>query len=396
MRLFHQTTRVAHVTLGLGVGGQEKLLLEFARHADQERFDLRFVSLGGRDTFSAALERCGCRVAHLDGPDGLSGSLVLRLARLLRRWQVDVVHTHEDRPLIHAVPAARLAGVRRIIHTRHGQSATLTRRQRALINLATRWVHRFVCVSHDSARLALAHGVHPRRVATIWNGIDLERYPYAGPCPAGPAVCVARLSPEKGVDTLVRATAVIVRREPAFRLEIAGEGICEADLRRLSAELGVQDHIAFLGHVDDVSGLLARASVFVLPSLSEGVALTILEAMARGLPVVATRVGGTVEAVAEGETGLLAPPSDPEALAAALLQVRADPARARALGRKGRERAEQHFDARQMVRAYEFLYGPQTRGRQFSISRPAYPRQPSCSSALQAAAFCHHVIGRCR
>lgn len=348
--------RVVHVTLGLEMGGQEKLLVEFARHADRRRFDLRFISLGQGGVLAADIEACGWPVLHLNVPSKFRPGLVLRLAGLLRRWQTDVVHSHEDRPLIHAAPAARLADVQTVIHTRHGQSPCLTRRQMTLINLAARCTDRFVGVSRDSARLTVQHGVSPKKVTTIWNGIDLDRYPYSGPCPEGPVVCVARLSPEKGIDMLIRAAALVVRENPAFILEIAGDGTCLSALRGLVDELDLANHVHFLGQVRDVSRLLARTSLFVLPSLSEGISLTILEAMARGLPVVTTRVGGNIEAVVEGETGLLVPPGDPGELAAAICRLQRDPEQGRALGRAGRARVEDHFDVRRMVAAYEALY----------------------------------------
>jgi glycosyltransferase involved in cell wall biosynthesis len=351
-----QPIRVAHITLGLEVGGQEKLLVEFARQADPRFFDLRFISLGGRGTLAGEIEQCGWPVTHLDAPQRLSGRIVPCLAHLFHRWHVSVVHTHEDRPLVYGVPAACLAGARAIIHTRHGQSPRLTRRQRGLVSLAARWLDRFVCVSHDSAKLTISHGISPRKVCTIWNGIDLDRYPSTGPCPGGPAVCVARLSPEKGIDTLIRAAGTVVRNDSTFQLEIAGDGACRTELTELIAALGLQQHVRLLGQVSDVSSLLARASLFVLPSLSEGVPLTILEAMARGLPVLATRVGGTAEAVIDGTTGVLVPPVDAAALGAALLRIRGEAGWARELGLAGRRRVEQNFDVRVMVGRYEALY----------------------------------------
>jgi glycosyltransferase involved in cell wall biosynthesis len=201
-------------------------------------------------------------------------------------------------------------------------------------------------------------------VTTIWNGIDVTGFAYAGPDPAGPAVLVARLAPEKDVETLLNATALAARERPDFRLEVAGDGPCRPALERAAADLGVAGRVRFLGEVRDVPALLARARLFALSSLTEGVSLTLLEAMSRGLPVAATRVGGNAEVVADGETGLLVPPGDPPALAAALLRLWADPAEAARLGRAGRRRVEAHFDVRGMVAAYEDLYRPcPARGR---------------------------------
>jgi glycosyltransferase involved in cell wall biosynthesis len=362
--------RVVHLTLGLDMGGQEQLLLEFARHADRAHFALHFVSLSTRGALADDLEALGWPVTALAVPPGLRPGLVLRLAGLFRRWQTDVVHTHDDRPLIYGAPAARLAAVSRVLHTRHGQAFWIKRRQTALVRVAAALADLFVCVSEDSARLTVRHGVAARRVVTIRNGIDLARFAYAGPAAGGPAVTVARLSPEKGIDHLVRAAALVVRQDPSFRLLVAGGGACLAALQELAGALGVGEQVRFLGQVRDIPGLLASAGLFVLPSLSEGVSLTLLEAMARGLPVVTTRVGGNPEVVAEGETGLLVPAQDPATLAAAILELRRDPERGRRMGLAGRERVERHFDVRRMVVAYEALYreGNGRRGAGFKTS----------------------------
>jgi glycosyltransferase involved in cell wall biosynthesis len=365
--------RVAHVTFGLDVGGLEKLLAEFARHADRERFDLHFVSLGHGGAVAEEVAAAGWPVTALGVPTGLRPGLAFRLARLLRRIHADVVHTHDDRPHLYGTLAGRLAGVRRIVHTRHGQGINLSRRQAALVHLAAGWVDRFVCVSHDSARLAILQGVPARKVCTVWNGIDLARFPCTGPRPEGPAVIVARLSPEKDHATLLRAAALAVRADSSFRLEVAGDGPCRTDLHRLAEELGLTGHVRFLGAVRDVPALLARAGLFVLSSLSEGVSLTLLEAMASGLPVVATRVGGNPEVVVEDETGLLVGPGDPDGLARGLLSLWQDPDRCRRLGGAGRARVERHFDVRGMVAAYERMY----RGSNKLYTSPSDPERRS-------------------
>lgn len=348
--------RVVHITPGLDMGGLEKLLVEFARHADRDRFALRFVALGNRGVLADDIEACGWPVVALGEPDGLRPGLALRLARLLRRCHADVVHTHDDRAHLYGTLAGRLARVSSIVHTRHGRSPQLSRRQTLLVNAAARWIDYFVCVSEDSARLAVDRGVRADKVRTVCNGIDVQRFAYKEPCADGPAVLVARMSPEKDIDTLLHATAHVVRCEPAFRVEIAGDGPCLPALRQATAELGLRDHVRFLGQVRDVAALLARARMFVLSSLSEGISLTLLEAMACGLPLVATHVGGNPEVIAEGDTGFLVPPQNPPALADALLRLWRDPALCVRLGESGRRRVEDQFDVRRMIADYEMLY----------------------------------------
>jgi glycosyltransferase involved in cell wall biosynthesis len=349
--------RIAHVTLGLDVGGQERLLVEFARHADRRRFELHFVSLTGRGRLAGDLEACGWPVTALEEPAGLRPGMILRLAHLFRQHRFDVVHTHDDKPLLYAAVAARLARVPHVLHTKHhGKIGQVRLRQAAVLNLAACLTDDFICVSEDSARDTIDHEAAARKVSTIWNGIDTTRFAYTGPCAGGPVVTVARLSPEKDIANLLQAAALVRRERPGFRLEIAGDGPCMTALRQLASDLALEQSVTFRGEVRDIRGLLARASLFVLPSLSEGISLTLLEAMARGLPVVATRVGGNPEVVAYGETGLLVPARDAAGLATAIRRIEEDPEAGRRMGVAGRRRVELHFDIRGMVARYEALY----------------------------------------
>lgn len=348
--------RVVHLVHGLGVGGMEKLLVEFARHADRGGFDLKFVSFGGRGALAGDIEAAGWPVVALDQPEGLRPGSVLRIAALLRNWQTDILHTHDPKTLIYGAPAARLAGVGRIVHTCHGNGLAPFPRAARLFRMASWLVGVMVCVSNDLARQMAEIGINPRKMQTVLNGIDTALFSFTGPKPGGCAVAVARLSPEKDIGTLIRAAAIIRATCPSFQLEIAGDGPLMADLRALARELGLEGQVRFLGQVGDVPAVLGRAGLFVLPSLREGISLTLLEAMARGLPVVATRVGGTPEVVGEGETGVLISPGSPEELAGAVLRVLLDPDGGRRMGEAARRRAEHHFDVRRMVAKYEEIY----------------------------------------
>jgi glycosyltransferase involved in cell wall biosynthesis len=354
--------RVVHITFGLDVGGQEKLLGEFARQADRDQFELRFVSLGSRGVLATDIEALGWPVTALAMESGLRPRLIMKLFTIFRRWRPDVTHTHDARALFYAGPAAWLSGVRRSIHTRHGKNFGSTPRQVAVGRQLARLVDRYVCVSDDVKAQCVAEGISPSRLLTIKNGIDLERFAYSGSVPGGPIVAVARLSPEKDVANLVRATAIAARQIPSLQVEVAGAGSCLEDLKHLAASLSIANRITFLGEVRDVTSVLARARMFVLPSRSEGIPLTTLEAMACGLPVVATRVGGLPEVVDHGVTGLLVPPGDPAALAEAVARLWNDPARRERMGSAGAQRALELFDIRRMVAQYQALYRGENSG----------------------------------
>ncbi|MFO0969784.1 MAG: glycosyltransferase [Gemmataceae bacterium] len=350
-------SRILHVSRSLDMGGQERLLVEFAKGADRTRFDLHFLSLTGRGPIAERIAEHGWPVTVLEQAEGLRPGLVLRLARFFSAGRFDVVHTHDDKPLLYSAPAARLARIPRFLHTHHhGPLPHISSRQLLLTRLASYATDRFVCVSRAAARYVLAQGVPRRRVAVLHNGIDLAAFPFHGPAEKGPALCVARLSPEKDIANLLRAAALLRPRLPDFHLEIAGAGPLRDELARLNTELGLADRVRFLGEVRDIPALLARARLFVLPSQTEGISLTILEAMARGLPVVATDVGGNPEVVVPAETGWLAPAADPPRLAEALAALWRDPDTGRRFGAAARRRVEERFDVRRMIRRYEELY----------------------------------------
>lgn len=334
----------------------ERLLVEFARRADRSVVEPLFVCLGRRGPIAADIEACGARVIALDLPSGVRPSAIVRLARLFREERVDVVHTHNTKPLLYAGPASRLAPVRGVVHTRHGQRHGATRRQTMLFRFAARCADRMVCVSKDVERLCRAEGIAAASLCTIPNGVDCDRFSTRGPLADAPAAYVGRLTPEKDLPTLIEAAAIAVRRRPTFRLSIAGHGPCAAELAALARIRGLEGHVRFVGDVRDVPAFLAESSLFVLPSRTEGMPLTVIEAMACGLPVVATRVGGTPEVVLDGETGTLVPAGNAPAMAEAMLALHGDHARATAMGERGRRRAREGFDVRSMVERYESLY----------------------------------------
>jgi glycosyltransferase involved in cell wall biosynthesis len=272
----------------------------------------------------------------------------------MRGWRPAIVHTHDNRAPFYAGPASRLIVARRprVVQSLHGRNAHASRREIQALRHFARLADRFFYVSDEVLQLSVEQGISRRRMRTVHNGIDTARFAYQGPCSGGPVVTVARLSPEKDLGNLVRAMALLARDRPGARAEIAGDGAFRGELEALAAELGVADRVTFLGESRDVPAVLARAALFALPSKSEGIPLTLLEAMARDLPAVAMRVGGIPEVVAEGQTGYLVSPSDPSALG----QVLDEPAQGQLRGRAGRQRVEQQFDVRRMVADYEATY----------------------------------------
>jgi glycosyltransferase involved in cell wall biosynthesis len=350
-----------------GPGGAENVVLRLAS-ALRERGDLAIVATLQPGWMTARAQALGLPVWIAPQRPGVDLRWVLRFAGRLRRERVELLHTHEFGMNAFGSAAALLARIPAVC-TIHGRHWVADRPRRAR---AYRWLRRLgvpvVAVSEDLAGfLVQGLGLPRARLEVVHNGIPLPaeippaertarrssaREALGIPPDLALIVAVGNLYPVKDHASLLRALA----RLPGARVAIAGRGAEEEPLRRLAAELGLADRVHLLGLRDDVETVFASADVFAQPSLSEGLPLAVLEAMAAGLPVVASRVGGIPEAVADGETGYLVPPADPAALAAALARVLEAEDRGSALAAAARARAAAEFSVEQMTERYRQLY----------------------------------------
>lgn len=361
--------RIVQVIPSFRVGGLENVAVRLVTHL-APLADQAVVTPG---TMGPVAERlpAGIAVFPLGETRPPDRWLALRMAGLFRKLRPDIVHTR-NWTCIDAIIGARLAGVPVVIHGEHGREATdpdgRNLRRRQVRRLLSPFVTEFVTVSRDLGQWLVEQvRVPARKVRTIYNGVDTERF-----CPGSrgaarqalgiPAdVVVAgtlgRLDPVKDQAGLIRAFAQTPGTGKRV-LVIAGDGPSRPELERVASELGLADRVRLLGERTDVSLILQALDVFVLPSLGEGISNAILEAMATGLPVIATRVGGNVELVREGITGSLVEPRNPHALSQALDTYLGEPARSRAHGAAGRERAVSEFGLDRMLSAYATLYRP--------------------------------------
>ncbi len=350
--------RLCHVSLTLCTGGLERLLVDFARFHNVDQIDVEFLALGETGQPAADIEAIGRPVHRIDSSLLSKFTLVRELAAFFRSGKYDVVHTHNAFPHLYATIGARMAGIPTVVHTRHGRRFGQTWKERFHYSIGGKLCDRVVAVSDDTAALCKERGSFDhRKVTRIWNGVDLSRFNHRRVNHNDPvAITVARLSPEKDIATMLRATAIVVKHQPMFRLIIVGDGPERANLHGLANRLGISESVDFLGERNDVPELLSKAAFFVCSSRTEGVSLTLLEAMATELPVVATDVGGNPEVVIDGETGLLVPANDPETLAESMFSLLETPASWDPFGFAGRERVQEHFCIRSMVSQYEELY----------------------------------------
>jgi len=312
---------------------------------------------------------------------------VVALSRLFRRLNPDVVHTR-GWGTVDAIVAARVAGVPRVLHGEHGREASdpegLNRKRNLVRRALSVMVDRFVSVS-DDLRLWLTQsvGISEQKVVTIHNGVDTvkfspfkeeqgAKYKASGSSPSSAVRSlrrslglpedafvigtVGRLDPVKGHTTLLDAFAPLARMETPICLVVVGDGPIRGEIESHAIALGVNKSILFLGEREDIPVLLRAFDVFALSSVAEGISNTILEAMASGLPIVATRVGGNPELVEDEITGQLIPSKNSDSLAAAFERYLRDPERCRRHGIAGRARAEKYFSLDHMATQYEKLY----------------------------------------
>ena len=355
-------TRVLYVITELDVGGAENALCELATRLDRKTFEPEVACLAGEGPLADRLRSAGVPV-HLLGARGKWDVRVLwRLRRLLGRF--DLVHSF----LFHANMVARLAaigsGVRAVLSAARVAERSRPRRRRAEC-----WTHRLVdaevCVS-NGVRDYLGAGGFPReKLAVVPNGVDVERFArrdaafkkHLGIEPDTPLVTtIGRLHEQKGIDYFLRAAASVRHSRPDCHFLVVGHGPLEDALKAIARQFHLDGHVTFLGLCDDVPAVLAATDVFVLASLWEGMPNAVLEAMAAGLPVVATRVEGTVDLIDDGKTGVLVMPRDVPGLVSAVLRLLDDPRRAEQLGAAAQAHVRAHFTLETMVARHEQLY----------------------------------------
>jgi glycosyltransferase involved in cell wall biosynthesis len=350
-----------HAVKVAGISGAENHLLAVLPRLRAAGYDVRLAMLhegepGARE-FADRLETSGIPVDDVRLSRDLSPGAFRRLLAVIRRHRPALLHTHLVHADFYGLPAGALARVPVRVSTKHGFNPF---RARAGFGLADRSMARLaalnIAISHGLAGyLARTEGFDERSFEIVHYGIDGGSDP--PPPPERPRIaCVGRLVPIKGHETLLRAVAVAMKAVPGLELQIAGDGPLEAEIRVLVGSLGLSDAVRFLGRVSPPQPVYEQAAIVVVPSLGEGFGMVALEAMERGRAVVASDVGGLPEIVVANETGLLVPPGDAEALAAAVVELASDTSRVAAFGLAGRARALSQFTQERCTQRLVGLY----------------------------------------
>jgi glycosyltransferase involved in cell wall biosynthesis len=367
-----------------GIGGTEKQVANLTMRMDRRAFDVSF----------ACMNRWGEMIKEIEGRQGISVSEYpmeslyelnafrqqWRFARALRRSHTQILHSYNFYANMFSLPAAKLAGVPCIVASIRDMGIYLSPMKLRAQKLVCRLADRVVVNAGAIRDWLIEQGYAPDKIVVIRNGVDTSRFIDRNdgaalrreldiPAGAPLVVLLARLSPTKGIECFFEAAAKVREKHPdayflavgeCYKRDAEGEIVVDSEYRQRlqdkATSLGLADRVRFAGQRKDVPQVLAAAAVSVLPSISEGISNTLLESMAAGVPVVATRVGGTPEVIDDGEHGLLVPPNDARSLADAITRVLDDPALAVWLSANARRRVTEEFSFEAVVRKTEALY----------------------------------------
>lgn len=355
------------LVLSLSPGGTERLVIEICRHL-AATVESVVCCLDEPGEWAAEVTKLNIPVVALSRAPGFHPALASRIARVISDHEIDVIHCHHYSPYVYGLLASVLRPGVKLVFTEHGRlSAAAPSWKRKLVNpLLSLRPGRLCAVSNDLKQFMAAEGFPERRIEVVYNGIDPGERPRPGQCAAAREALgidkdafvigtVGRLDPVKNLSALLRAHAVVNGRHPHAHLVVVGGGPEQSTLAEEASRLGIADAVTFAGHRADVRFVMSGFDVYANCSTYEGVSLTILEAMATALPVVASRVGGNPEVVIDHETGLLVP-GHARDIADAVLALAVDPRRRHAMGKAGRWRVKRHFSLERMVEHYADAY----------------------------------------
>jgi glycosyltransferase involved in cell wall biosynthesis len=362
--------KILLLSTSMGMGGADQQLLAAAQELRSRGHDVFLVSLTPLGQMGREARARGIRTESLEMPRGIADPRgLLRLARLVREWRPEVVHSH----MVHANFMARalrvLVRIPVLISTIHSLHEG-GRLRMAVYRSTNRLVDRMTIVSEAAAERFVSEGIVPRELLTVVpNGVDIERFQNVAPTArqelraaldlGGEFVwlAVGRFEPPKDYPTMLRAFARVREQRPDTVLLLVGEGSLQGETEALTRELGLEGRVRFLGVRNDVPEVMSAADGYVMSSAWEGMPVVLLEAASAGLPIVATAVGGNHEVVRDQESGRLVPPSNPAALAEAMLQLSSVPEPERQqMGRRGREHVRTHYGLARMIDRWEELY----------------------------------------
>jgi len=360
---------IMFITPCFGVGGLEQVILNLINSLDRSKYNPSFCTLLEPDTNMHELMR------KLDIPyyiinkrTGIDFILPIKIRNILIREEIDLVNSHDIGATIYSAIAAKLAGIKKVIHTDHSQILTKKKYSKLYKILFNKWVSFSITVSQDLQNyLTTKFQVHANRIKTIPNGIDIDKFisnkdisylKRSFNIGENERIIgsIGRLTEQKGFEYLLRAYKILLKDNQDTRLVIVGDGDLKDSLMSFSRNLQIQEKVVFAGIRQDIANLLSLFNIFVLSSLWEGQPITIMEAMAAGKPIIATDVGGNGEILKHGKLGLIVKAKDPDDLADSIKLLLNDHKLAAKFGCDAQSFSRKHLSHTSMVRKYEKVF----------------------------------------
>jgi len=359
--------KVLHLVQGLGIGGLENVVVNLLKGIDSERYQ---PSVCCYDTlWSVAQSLNGIINIHfLKRKQGIDYAYPFKLAALLKREKIQILHLHNSTAFFYGVIAGKITRVPVIIYTEHARDIFPNIKVRIADKILSSFTDKVIVVAdYLKKNLIKYEWFNPSKIITIYNGADETKFNnkynvdevkrdlglFGRKKIVG---IVARLDPIKNHKCLIKAMQIVVKHYPDTILLVIGDGALRDELKAFARESNLLNNIYFLGTRQDIPQLLAIMDIFVLCSISEGLPMTLLEAMAAGKPIIATNVGGIPEIIEHGINGVLIPPDNPDILADAIKKLIDDTEKAKQMGSMAREKFENNFTLSTMVKNYEEVY----------------------------------------
>jgi glycosyltransferase involved in cell wall biosynthesis len=352
----------------LAVGGLQKVVVNICKAIDREIFDVSVLCLRHLGEFTNEIEEMGIKIFCLPQKNRTDYLSFLKVAKILNEQRIDVIHTHNTQPFIDGTIGALLSRVKTIVHTDHARIFPDKIRYMVAERIMSLFAYRVVGVSENTSQNLIKYlKISRNKIRTIYNGIESSKYfikinvkqfkkelsidhnwPIIGN--------VGRLVKEKGLQYLLKAIKNLALDYPKIKLIIVGDGDLKEELKSIALELGIHQHVKFFGNRTDVPKLLKIFDIFVLSSISEGMPMVLLEAMASECPIIATKVGGIPRIIEDNRNGSLVDSGNPDLLSDEIIRVLTDQNLRNKYVSNGKDLIRKKFDMKIMLKKYEALY----------------------------------------
>lgn len=362
--------RILHLVHSLEVGGLERVSVDLSRGLMERGHHVQLCTLSTKGPLGLEAERDGFDVFCMHKKPGVDFRLPFRISKIISDNEIDLIHTHNAAGLLYGVSGAFLSGLRSIVHTEHGKDLDYS--EKGILQACKKFLLRrlisVVAVSPELRReLLMEHALRSDRVTVITNGIDTEHFYQPGQRAEKRRELglkskdfvigsIGRLVAIKNHKFLILVFRKVIEKFSEAKLLIVGDGPLKEKLVNDTRSIGLESSVMFLGQRRDIAELLSTFDLFVLPSLTEGISITLLEAMAGAIPAIASTVGGNGEIIEDGRSGILLGLRDPLLWAETIKALKQDTEKRLVLGEAGRRRAIEKFSLSHVVRNYEKLY----------------------------------------